>query len=83
MANALGVDPGLQTHALLRLLTFIIILLRQRFHASLLLCNTKDYRSLEDISDAAPRKMSGNGMHIGCAAFTCLIAMVCISDKDL
>ncbi len=50
---------------------------------SLLLCDTKDYRSLEDISDAALRKMSGNGMHVGCAAFTCLIAMVCISDKDL
>ena len=76
MANALGVDPGLQRHSLL-CQDFMCLSL------SLLLCDTKDYRSLEDISDAALRKMSGNGMHVGCAAFTCLIAMVCISDKDL
>ena len=31
-------------------------------------------------TDSSLRKMAGNGMHIGCAFFTILMSMICVSD---
>lgn len=43
---------------------------------------SKDVRTLEGASASAIRKMAGNGMHLPSAAFTALIAMICMSPTE-
>ncbi len=43
---------------------------------------SKDVRSLDAATDSSLKKMAGNGMHIGCAAFAILVSMICVSDVN-
>ena len=45
--------------------------------------SAKDVRSLTQSTstESALAKAAGNGMHLPSAAFTCLVAMICLSEK--